>query len=149
MCVVIVDLILCLWFVDCFEFDLMGMGEVQCDFEWLVGQFWCFMVVYMSGELVCIFGIKVMGILFDVGCFWVMMMWQVDWLEVWCVFIVNFGLVVDWLGQDVWCMWNLVVEENVIVICWLKWLGFCFDGRVVIVQGYCLLYFEMEMKDVC
>ncbi|MTH65075.1 hypothetical protein [Paracoccus shanxieyensis] len=145
---VIADLIPRLRPVDRLELDLMGTGEAERDLERLAGQSRRSMAAYMSGELVCIFGIKAMGILSDVGCPWAMMTRQVDRPEVRRAFIANSGPVVDWLGQDVRRMWNLVAEENTTAIRWLKWLGFRFDGRAVTVQGHRLLHFEMETKDV-
>lgn len=130
--------------IDRLELDCMGTGDARADLLRLVAQSRRSVAAYMDGDLVCIFGVKAVTALSDVGCPWAMMTRAVDRPRVRRRFIAESRVGVDWLGHDFRRLWNLVAEENRNARRWLAWLGFRFDGREIELRGHRFLHFEME-----
>lgn len=130
--------------VDRLELDCMTTGDPAESLAAMVGRSRRSCAAYMGGDLVCILGVNAPSILSDVGCPWMLTTRAVDRSEVRRRFIAGSAAALEWVGQDFRRLWNLVADENTVAVRWLRWMGFRFSGRDVVLQGHRFLHFEME-----
>lgn len=130
--------------MDRMEFEVMGAGKTPLQsMEVLLERSKSARACYMGGELVAIYGILAPTILSTDGFPWLAATDAIDKASVRRRFIAltkpEFGRAVGSFTK----LWNLISEENVIAIRWLKWIGFVFDGRATTIEGHRFLFFEM------
>ena len=130
--------------MDRFEFDIMGGGKPPIeDLTILLERSKSARACYMNGNLVAVYGILPPTILSTVGFPWLAATDEIDKPEIRRRFIeltkIEFASSVGSFTK----LWNLISEENVIAIRWLKWIGFVFDGRATTIEGHRFLFFEM------
>lgn len=132
--------------IDRLELDCMRTGAARDDLIRVSTHSRRAAAAYMGDDLVCIFGVKAVTALSDVGCPWALVTRAVDRPDVRRAFAAGSAPVVEWMGQDFRRLWNLVAEENRTARRWLEWLGFHFDGRAIDLRGHRFLHFEKEMR---
>lgn len=142
---VIAELLPRLRAVDRLELDCMTTGDREAALADMVARARRSCAAYMGGDLVCILGVNAVSVLSDVGCPWMLTTRAVDRPHVRREFIAGGRVALEWVGEDFRRLWNLVAEENTVAVRWLKWMGFTFTGRDVVLQGHRFLHFEMEM----
>ena len=132
--------------IDRLELDCMRTGPAHEDLLRMASLSRRASAAYIGDDLVCIFGVKAVTALSDVGCPWALVTRAVDRADVRRAFAAGSAPVVEWMGQDFRRLWNLVAEENLTARRWLDWLGFRFDGRAIDLRGHRFLHFEKEMR---
>lgn len=55
---------------------------------------------------------------------------------------------VDYVSSDYDFVFNLIPEENQVTIKWLKWIGFEFSNKEILVKGVRVLYFSRKIHGV-
>lgn len=142
---VITDLLPRLRPIDRLELSCMTQGDPAATLARMSERARRSTAAYMGEDLVGIMGVSAASIVSETGCPWALVTDAIDRPAVRREFLAQGRVALDWLGGDFRRLWNIVSEENATAIRWLKWMGFAFTGRDVMLQGHRFLHFEKEV----
>lgn len=131
--------------IDRLEMDCMMPGDQRDGLIRMAERARRSRAAYIGGDLVGIFGISTEGILSNTGCPWLLATTAIEPHK--RVLVEGSPVALDWLAQDFTRLWNVVSIENRAAIRWLRWLGFEFGDRPVLVRGHAFRHFWMEKVD--
>lgn len=131
--------------IDRLEMSCMIKGDPVEALVTMAGRARRATAAYMHGDLVGIMGVSAASIVSDTGCPWALVTNAIERPEVRREFLAQGRVALDWLAEDFRRLWNIVSAENETAIRWLKWMGFTFTGRDVVLQGHRFLHFEKEV----
>jgi hypothetical protein len=55
---------------------------------------------------------------------------------------------VDYVSSKYKFVYNIIPKDNLVTIKWLKWIGFTFSNKEIIVKGVKVLYFYRKIQGV-
>lgn len=131
--------------IDRVEFRVMSGGKPEGEtLDHLLRRSTRARAGYYGGELVCVYGVLSPTLLSREGNPWLCATDLIELKEVRKAFIRNTRSELSWMAEGFSRLWNLVLDQNVTAIRWLKWIGFRFDGTGYEIDGHRFLHFAME-----
>lgn len=130
--------------MDLFEFDVMTGGVPPIDtLRHLLARSRRARAAYIDGELVAVYGVLSQTLLDKSGNPWLAATDMIDRPAVRRAFIASTRSEAAYLARGFSHLWNMVSEDNLVAIRWLKWVGFVFDGTSYDIRGHRFLKFHV------